>query len=117
MNKQEEKQYKRFRRKNKIRAKIQGTTECPRLSVFKSNRGINLQVIDDSKSVTIVSANSKEIKSKDDKSTVSFELGKLIAKKCLEKKIEKIVFDRGGNKYHGRVKMVADGAREGGLKF
>ena len=117
MNKQVEKQYKSMRRKNKIRAKIQGNSKCPRLSVFKSNKGINLQVIDDNKGVTIVSANSNEIKEKNNKSAVSFELGKLVAKKCLEKKVEIIVFDRGGNKYHGRVKMVADGAREGGLKF
>jgi large subunit ribosomal protein L18 len=77
------------------------------------------QLIDDNKSITIVSANVKEIKvgKKTQKKDVSFELGKLIATKALEKKITKAVFDRGGYKYHGRVKSLADGAREGGLNF
>jgi large subunit ribosomal protein L18 len=77
------------------------------------------QLIDDDKSITIVSANVKEIKvgKKTPKKDVSFELGKLIATKALEKKITKAVFDRGGYKYHGRVKSLADGAREGGLNF
>ncbi len=76
-----------------------------------------LQLINDEQSVTLVSAASKEIKKKDAKKAVSFELGKLIAKKALEKSITRAVFDRGGYKYHGRVAKAAEGAREGGLKF
>jgi len=105
------------KRRKKIRAKIEGKKDRPRLSVFRSNKGIFLQLIDDQEGKTLVSASSGEIKSKGKKVDLSFELGKLIAQKAKEKKIEKIVFDRGGYKYHGRVKAVADGAREGGLKF
>ena len=125
MNKTKEKIAKKIRRKAKIRAKISGTKEVPRLSVYRSNTSIFLQVIDDSSSKTIVSAHSREIKvkkaKKDDeqagKVAVAFELGKLIAKKAIDKKVKTVVFDRGGNKYHGRTKAVADGAREAGLKF
>lgn len=117
MNKQVAKKNKRIRRKVKIRSKIKGTAGRPRLSVFKSNKGMYLQIIDDVKGVTLASAYSREIKIKDKKTVISFELGKLIAKKALDKKVEEIVFDRGGYRYHGRVKMAADGAREGGLKF
>ncbi len=132
MNKTKEKIAKKVRRKAKIRAKISGTKEIPRLSVFRSNTSIFLQVIDDSSSKTIVSAHSREIKVKpaksssgaadesltrDSKVAVAFELGKLIAKKAIDKKVKTVVFDRGGNKYHGRTKAVADGAREAGLKF
>jgi len=111
------KNLKKQRRRKKMRAKIKGTTKRPRLSVFRSSKGMYLQLIDDDKGKTIISAHSKEIKKKDKKAVVSFELGKLIAKKAIEKKIKIIVFDRSGYKYHGRVKAVADGAREGGLKF
>lgn len=111
------KQEQKSRRQGRIRAKVSGTAETPRLSVFRSNTGMFLQIIDDTKGVTLVSAHSKEVKIKGKKVAISFELGKLIAKKALDKKIAKVVFDRGGNKYHGRVKMAADGAREGGLIF
>jgi large subunit ribosomal protein L18 len=125
MNKTKAKLVKKERRKVKIRAKISGTREIPRLSVFRSNTSLFLQLIDDVKGVTIVSAHSREIKIKEDKSendlagkiAVAFELGKLIAMKALEKKVDKVVFDRGGNKYHGRVKAAAEGAREAGLIF
>ena len=117
MNKNKAKKNKQIRRHKKVRAKIQGTKKRPRLSVFRSNKGMNLQLIDDEKSKTIVSASDKEIKKKDKRVVISFELGKLIAKKALDKKIKTIVFDRSGYKYHGRVKAVADGARKGGLKF
>lgn len=115
-NKEKIKKNKKARRIAKIRAKISGTAKRPRLSVFKSNTGIYLQLIDDSKGVTLVSAHTKEIK-KDKDTEVLFELGKLLAKKAIEKKYSEVVFDRGGNLYHGRVKEVAEGAREGGLKF
>lgn len=117
MNKEIVKRNKKIRRKAKVRAQIKGVSNRLRLSVFKSNKDIFLQIIDDNKNKTLVSAHSKEIKKKDKKVVISFELGKLIAKKALDKKIDKVVFDRGGNKYHGRVKSVAEGAREGGLKI
>lgn len=128
MNKQKVKQYQRSRRRGRVRAKVSGTNKCPRLSVFRSNKGMYLQLIDDEKSKTLVSAHNREVQKKksssakdmedkDKKVAISFELGKLIAKKALDKKIKKVVFDRGGYKYHGRIKAVADGAREGGLSF
>ena len=123
-----EKQEKRLRRHKKIRAKIFGTKEKPRLCVFRSAKHIYAQLIDDEKRKTIISAKDAEIKNlkskvqKEEnkmsaKIAKAFDLGKLIAEKALEKKIEKVVFDRGGYKYHGRIKAVAEGAREGGLKF
>ena len=125
MNKEKEVKIKRDRRRAKIRTKVKGSNKRPRLSVFKSSKGIYLQLIDDSQGRTLASAHSREIKleiakrkgSGKEKVKIEFELGKLIAKKALDKKITKAVFDRGGFKYHGRVKAVADGAREGGLKF
>ncbi len=105
------------RRHSRVRAKISGTAKRPRLSVFRSNKGMYLQLIDDEKSKTIASASILEIKSKAGKIDVGTELGKLIAKKAGAKKIKEVVFDRGSYKYHGRVKAVAEGAREGGLKF
>jgi len=117
MNIQKVKQAKKARRKGRVRAKVSGTSKAPRLSVSRSNTGMYLQIIDDTKGVTLISAHSREVKAKGKKTAISMELGKLIAKKALAKKIAKVIFDRGGNKYHGRVKMAADGAREGGLKF
>jgi len=111
------KKIKQARRHKRVRAKISGTKKCPRLSVFRSNTGMYLQLIDDSTKKTLVSAHSREVNKKDAKTIISLELGKLIAKKAKNKKISQVVFDRGGYKYHGRVKAVADGAREGGLKF
>ena len=117
MDKQKIKQQQRDRRKGRVRAKISGSKECPRLSVFRSNKGMYLQLINDGEGKTLASAHSREIKSKDEKISFSFELGKLIAEKAIKKKIKKVVFDRNGYKYHGNVKAVADGAREGGLTF
>ena len=125
MNKAKVKKEKKDRRRNRIRAKVNGTKECPRLSVFKSNVGMYLQLIDDETGRTLVNARSQEIKlnkgdrqeGQGEKTAVSFALGKLLAEKAKEKKITQVVFDRGGNKYHGRVKAVADGARAGGLEF
>jgi large subunit ribosomal protein L18 len=104
------------RRHKKIRAKVFGTVKKPRLSVFKSNKYIYGQLINDDKAVTILSLSSMKVKGKTflDRCT---ETGKAIAKMALEKKIKEVVFDRGGFKYVGRVKAFADGAREGGLKF
>ncbi|MCK4744995.1 50S ribosomal protein L18 [Candidatus Parcubacteria bacterium] len=120
MNKQKVKQNQKIRRKGRVRSKINGIKECPRLSVFKSNKGMFLQLINDTNGNTLASVSGKDIKDikkQGKKTAVSLELGKLIAKKALDKKIDQVVFDRGGYKYHGRVKAVADGAREGGLKF
>lgn len=120
MNKEKTKRIKQAVRKRRIRAKISGTNECPRLSVFKSNTGLYLQLIDDTKGFTLASASSKEIKEKSKglkKIEQSNLLGKEFAEKIKALKIEKIVFDRGGNRYHGRVKAAADGLREGGLVF
>jgi large subunit ribosomal protein L18 len=104
----------------RIRKTIKGTSARPRLSVFRSNAQIYVQLIDDTSGITMVSASSKEksvADSKGNKIEQAAKVGKLIAEKCKEKGIDSIVFDRGGYKYHGRVKSLADAAREGGLKF
>jgi large subunit ribosomal protein L18 len=107
---------KRIRLKKKIRTKIKGTTKCPRLSVFRSNSYIYAQLIDDVKGVTLISASDLNIKT-GKKSERSKTIGIDIAKKAIAKGIKKVVFDRNGFKYTGRVKALADSAREGGLKF
>jgi large subunit ribosomal protein L18 len=117
MDKNKVKQAKRIRRKGRVRAKVAGTAACPRLSVFRSNRGIYAQIINDEIGQTLVGVSSKEIKLKGKKIEISLELGKLIAQKSLAKSISRVVFDRNGYKYHGRVKALAEGARQGGLKF
>jgi large subunit ribosomal protein L18 len=104
----------------RIRAKISGTTQKPRLSVFRSNSDIYAQLIDDTKGVTIASANSRQkdiAATKGTKVEASTLVGKALATKAKELGIETCVFDRGGYLYHGRVKAVAEGAREGGLVF
>ncbi|MCH7759160.1 50S ribosomal protein L18 [Patescibacteria group bacterium] len=118
------KQLKRKRRHLKIRAKISGTAECPRISVFKSNRYTYAQLIDDQKGKTLVAVSSQDIISKTNqskkkitKTALSLELGQLLAEKASKKKIKKAVFDRGGYKFHGRVKALAEGIKKGGLKF
>ncbi len=107
---------KRTRRHTKIRSTISGTSEKPRLAVYKSNKHISVQLIDDVKATTIASAHSREVKGKTmmEKATL---VGESIAVKALAKKIVNVVFDRGGFIYTGNVKAVADGARKGGLKF
>lgn len=116
MNKDKSKKLAKNRRAIKIRAKIKGSNIKPRLSVFKSNAYMFAQIIDDQTGKTLVSLHSKNIKG-DNKTAISFELGKAIAVKAKEQGIGAVVFDRGGNLYHGRVKAIADGAREGGLEF
>ncbi|MBI4779254.1 50S ribosomal protein L18 [Candidatus Falkowbacteria bacterium] len=111
------KQNKRFRRKGRVRAKVNGTAACPRLSVFRSNRGIYAQIINDEIGKTLVAVSAGEVKTTGKKIDVSLELGKLIASKAKAKDINQVVFDRNGYKYHGRIKALAEGAREGGLKF
>ena len=104
-------------RHKRIRAKISGTTERPRLSVFRSNKHIFLQLIDDSSQKTLASASDLKIKKRGTKTEIAKEVGEELAKLAKAKKIKKVVFDRGGYKYHGRVKASAEGAREGGLNF
>ena len=109
----------RIRRHKRVRNKVSGTAECPRLCVFRSNTGIYAQIIDDVKGNTLVSASTldKEVKEKHSNIEAAKEVGTLIAKRAKEKKISKVVFDRGGYVYHGVVKQLADSAREGGLEF
>lgn len=107
----------RQRRKKRVRAKVSGTSDRPRLSVFRSNRGFYLQLIDDQKGITLVSAHSKELKAKNNNIEIASKLGELIAKKALDKKIKKVVFDKSAYRYHGRVKAIAEAARKNGLEF
>jgi large subunit ribosomal protein L18 len=117
-----EKVEKRIRRHKRVRKKVFGTSERPRLCVYKSNMYIYAQIIDDEKGETLCAASSleKELREKlsstKDK-VAAREVGALVAKRALEKGITKVVFDRGGYKYHGRVKELADAAREAGLEF
>ena len=105
-------------RKNRIRLKLKENIAKPRLSVFRSNKFIYAQIIDDSKEKTVLGLSEKHVTAKvKTKIEKAKELGLLIAKKASEKKIKEVVFDRGSYKYHGRVKALAEGAREGGLKF
>ncbi len=127
-----EKQQKRYRRQRRVRAKIFGTTKVPRLSVFRSAKHIYAQLIDDEKGETIVAASDLELKKREKKErlkirkedkvrtrkvAIAYRVGRLVAEKALKKEISKVIFDRGEYKYHGRVKALAEGAREGGLKF
>ena len=111
------KKQQRIRRQNRIRAKVSGTSEKPRLSVFKSNKFTYAQIIDDNSGKTLVSANDMKIAGKKGKLNKATEVGKVLAEKAKALKIKKVVFDRGGFIYTGRIKALADGAREGGLQF
>jgi len=107
----------RMLRKKRARSRIFGTAIRPRLSVFRSNKNIYAQLIDDGKGHTLVSVYGKEIKAKYTKSEKAFEMGKILAKKAGALGIVKAVFDKGAYKYHGRIKALADGAREEGMKI
>ena len=116
------KNQERLKRHKRVRAKVKGTAEAPRLSVYRSLNHIYAQIIDDVKGVTLVTASTldKAIKASiegKDKKEQAFAVGELIAKKAVEKKISTVVFDRGGYLYTGRVANLADGARKGGLQF
>lgn len=108
---------RRSRIKKGIRAKISGTADIPRISVFKSNKAIYAQIIDDVAGTTITSSSSIEIGKTGVNIEVSKEVGKSLAEKAKGSNVEKVVFDRNGYPYHGKIKALADGAREGGLKF
>jgi large subunit ribosomal protein L18 len=101
----------------RIRKKISGTALKPRLNIFRSNKNIYAQCIDDLSGVTLASASSKEVSATGTKSEIAKEVGKAIGAKAKAAGIENVVFDRGGNLYHGRVKSLAEGARESGLSF
>jgi len=108
----------RVRRHKRLRQKISGTPECPRLSVFKSNANIHCQIIDDTKGETLVACSSVSLKLKNGGNIeAAKEVGTKIAELAKAKNIENVVFDRGGYVYHGRIKAVAEAAREAGLKF
>ncbi len=124
------KKEKSQRRKRRTRAKTRGTSQRPRLSVFRSSKHIYAQLIDDEKGKTLISANDLELKNKNKnkinkkskkeltrKVREAFGVGKLISEKAKKEKIKKVVFDRGPYAYHGRVRALAEGAREGGLEF
>ncbi len=110
------KKTQRERRQKRIRAKVSGTSEAPRLAVFKSNRYISAQLVDDLKGVTLASATSKTMKGKNMQEKAGL-VGAAIAEQAKEKKISRVVFDRGGFIYVGSVAAVAEGARAGGLEF
>lgn len=108
----------RVRKHVRVRNKVSGTAETPRLCVFRSNKNIEVQVIDDVKCVTLVASSSVQLKLTNGNNVEGAKaVGADIAKKCLSKGIENVVFDRGGYIYHGRVKALAESARENGLKF
>ena len=109
----------RLRRHRRVRGKVSGTAERPRLVVFRSNRGISAQLVDDTSGRTLAAAGWLNLKSsfKGTKTEQAAEVGKLIAANAKKAGIEQVVFDRGGYLYHGRVRALADAAREGGLKF
>ena len=121
MIKKADKNAKRVQRHKRVRRKVSGTTERPRLCIFRSANNIYAQIIDDVQRVTLTSASSLEKEIKEAGHTGNKEaarkVGELVAKKAIEKGITEVVFDRGGYIYHGRVKELADGAREAGLKF
>jgi large subunit ribosomal protein L18 len=107
----------REKRRKRVRRKIAGTAERPRLSVYRSNVHIYAQVIDDERGHTIVAADSREVGEAENRKDAARKVGELVARKAADAGVEEVVFDRGGNKYHGRIAALAEGAREGGLKL
>ena len=112
-----EKRAHREKRRKRVRRKIAGTAERPRLSVYRSNVNIYAQLIDDDAATTLAAADSREVGEAENRKDAARKVGELIARKAKEAGIEVAVFDRGGNKYHGRIAALAEGAREGGLKL
>ena len=113
----EVKRIQKNRRRGRIRRKISGTAERPRLSVYRSNLHIYAQLVDDFAGHTIAAADSREVGDAENRTEAARMVGELIARRATEAGIETAVFDRGGNKYHGRVAALAEGARSGGLKL
>lgn len=107
----------REKRRKRVRRKIFGTPERPRLSVYRSNVHIYAQLIDDERGHTVAAADSREIGESENRKDAARKVGELVARKAADAGVEEVVFDRGGNKYHGRIAALAEGAREGGLKL
>ena len=114
-----DRKFERQRRHIRVRRKISGTEQCPRLCVYRSNKNIFVQIVDDVKQTTLAQASTldKEVKTKHANKEAAKEVGALIAKRALEKNIKTVVYDRGGYIYHGVVKELAEAAREAGLEF
>jgi large subunit ribosomal protein L18 len=112
-----EKRMHREKRRKRVRRKIAGTAQRPRLSVYRSNVHIYAQLIDDDAATTLAAADSREVGEAENRKEAARKVGELIASKASEAGIETAVFDRGGNKYHGRIAALAEGAREGGLRL
>lgn len=108
---------KLIRRKRRVRAKVFGTNARPRLSVYRSLRHLEVQLIDDQRRITLFSLNSRKLRKGFANREIARELGKLLAERASKAGIKAVVFDRGGRKYHGQIQALADGAREGGLKL
>ena len=117
MIKKESKNVNRQKRHARIRKTLSGTASTPRLSIYRSNTNMYVQIIDDEKATTLVSASTRELGLKNANIDAATKLGTLVAEKATKAKITDVVFDRSGYKYHGRVKALADAAREAGLKF
>ncbi|MDE2311967.1 MAG: 50S ribosomal protein L18 [Patescibacteria group bacterium] len=118
MNQSKQKRIKRVIRHARVRSVVSGTAQRPRLSVFRANRHIYAQLIDDGSGKTLAAASTQEFKAaKGKKTDLAGEVGKALAKKAAQQNIKRVVFDRGGFAYHGRLKALADGARQGGLEF
>lgn len=117
MIKKESRNENRIKRHNRIRKNLSGTLKTPRLNIYRSNTNMYAQIIDDEKGETLVSASTLELKAKSNNTEACAKVGESVAKKALDKGITEVVFDRSGYKYHGRVKALADAAREAGLKF
>ena len=112
-----QKRMHREKRRKRVRRKVVGTAARPRLSVYRSNVHIYAQLIDDDAQATLAAADSREVGAAENRKDTARQVGALIANKASEAGIEAVVFDRGGNKYHGRIAALAEGAREGGLKL
>jgi large subunit ribosomal protein L18 len=112
-----QKRMHREKRRKRVRRKVAGTAERPRLSVYRSNVHIYAQLIDDDAQTTLAAADSREVGEAENRKDAARKVGGLIASKASDAGIETAVFDRGGNKYHGRIAALAEGAREGGLKL
>lgn len=117
MIKKESKNVNRLKRHARIRKNLSGTSTAPRLSIYRSNTNMYVQIIDDEKATTLVSASTREFDAKSINIESATKLGILIAEKAIKAGISEVVFDRSGYKYHGRVKALADAARSAGLKF
>ena len=112
-----QKRMHREKRRQRVRRKVAGTAERPRLSVYRSNVNIYAQLVDDDAGHTLAAADSREVQGAEDRKDAARKVGALVAQRASEAGIEVAVFDRGGNKYHGRIAALAEGAREGGLKL